>query len=234
VTLVATLVGPSWPCDAVAVMADPALALDPESRAWLTALRSDGLGHDQAVADLYTLLYRAARHEAQRRGGSLPAPVADDLDDLARQAASDAVVVVLRKLDIYRGASRFTTWAYKFVVFEVSAALRRERWRGRTVSMDDADWDRLADRTPDGAHAGVEIRELIGAIERAVATDLTPRQRDIFTAVVVHEVPIDVLADRLGSTRGAIYKMLHDARRRLRSSLEAQGWALRIDEGGAS
>lgn len=217
-------------------MADPALALDPESRAWLTALRSDGLGHDQAVADLYMLLYRAARHEAQCRRASLPAPVADDLDDLARQAASDAVVVVLRKLDTYRGASRFTTWAYKFVVFEVSAALRRERWRGRTVSMDDAEWDRLADRLadrmPDGAHAGLEVRELIGAIERAVATDLTPRQRDIFTAVVVHEVPIDVLADRLSTTRGAIYKMLHDARRKLRSSLEAQGWAQRIGEGG--
>ena len=231
--LVEVLVRPSAPCDAVTLMADPALALDPESQGWLDALRSDGPGRDRGVADLYALLHRAARHEAQRRRGSLPVPVADDLDDLARQAASDAVVVVLRKLDTYRGASRFTTWAYKFVVFEVSAALRRERWRGRTVSMDDAEWDRLADRMPDGAHAGVEIRELIGAIERAVAADLTPRQRQIFVAVVVNDVPIDVLADRLDSTRGAIYKVLHDARRKLRSSLEAQGWAPWADEGEA-
>ena len=232
--LVEALIRPSASCDAVTLMADPALALDPESQGWLEALRSEGPGHDQGVADLYDLLHRAARHETQRRGRTLSAPAADDLDDLARQAASDAVVAVLRKLDTYRGASRFTTWAYKFVIFEVSAAIRRERWRGRTVSMDDAEWERLADRTPGTAHAGVETRELIGAIERAVAADLTPRQREIFVAVVVNDVPIDVLADRLQSTRGAIYKVLHDARRKLRSSLEAQGWALRIGEGRAS
>ena len=232
--LVEALVRRSAPCDAVTLMADPALALDPESQGWLEALRSDRPGHDQGVADLYDLLHRAARHEAQRRRGSLPVPVADDLDDLARQAASDAVVAVLRKLDTYRGASRFTTWAYKFAIFEVSAALRRESWRGRTVSIDDAEWEQLADRTPATAQAGVEIRELIGAIERAVAADLTPRQREIFVAVVVHNVPIDVLADRLGNTRGAIYKVLHDARRKLRSSLEARGWALKVGEGGSS
>jgi RNA polymerase sigma-70 factor (ECF subfamily) len=231
--LVAELVRPIEACDAVAVTADAAVALDPESRAWLEALRSDGLGHPQAVADLYDLLHRAARHEAQRRRGSVPARVADDLDDIARQAASDAVVVVLRKLGTYRGASRFTTWAYKFAIFEVSAALRRESWRGRTVTMDDAGWERLADHTPTTPQDRVEIIELIGAIERAVAADLTARQRDIFAAVVVHEVPIDVLADRLDSTRGAIYKALHDARRKLRSSLEAQGWVPWAGEGEA-
>lgn len=220
-------------CDAVAVTVDAAVVLDPDSRAWLAALRSDGPGRDRGVADLYALLHRAARHEAQRRRGSLPVPAADDLDDLARQAAGDAVIVVLRKLDTYRGASRFTTWAYKFVIFEVSAALRRESWRGRTATMDDAGWERLADYAPSTPEARVEIRELIGAIERAVATDLTPRQREIFVAVVVNNVPIDVLADRLDSTRGAIYKVLHDARRKLRSSLEAQGWAPWADEGEA-
>ena len=221
------------PCDPVAVTVDAAVVLDPDSRAWLAALRSDGPGHDQGVADLYALLHRAARHEAQRRRGSLPVPAADDLDDLARQAAGDAVIVVLRKLDTSRGASRFTTWAYKFVVFEVSAALRRESWRGRTATMDDAGWEKLADHAPSTPEARVEIRELIDAIERSVAADLTPRQRDIFAAVVVHEVPIDVLADRLDSTRGAIYKVLHDARRKLRSSLEAKGWTPWADEGEA-
>jgi len=231
---VAELVRPFEPCDALTVMADAAVALDPESRGWLEALRSDGPGHDQGVADLYALLHRAARHEAQRRRASLPARAADDLDDIARQAAGDAVVVVLRKIGTYRGASRFTTWAYKFVIFEVSAALRRESWRDRTVTMDDPEWERLADVTPSTPLDRVEIRELIGAIERSVAADLTPRQRDIFVAVVVHDVPIDVLADRLDSTRGAIYKALHDARRKLRSSLEAQGWALRVGEGEVS
>ncbi len=231
--LVSEPVRPIEACDAGAMTADAAVALDPESRAWVEALRSDGPGHAQAVADLYDLLHRAARHEAQRRRGSVPQRVADDLDDIARQAASDAVVVVLRKIDAYRGASRFTTWAYKFVIFEVSAALRRESWRGRAVTMDDAAWERLADHSPTAPQDRVELRELIGAIERSVAADLTARQRHIFVAVVGHEVPIDVLADRLDSTRGAIYKALHDARKKLRSSLEAQGWVAATGEGEA-
>ncbi len=229
---VAELVRPIEACDAGAMTADAAVGLDPESHAWLDALRPAGPGHAQAVADLYDLLYRAARHEAQRRRGALPARVAEDLDDIARQAASDAVVVVLRKIGTYRGASRFTTWAYKFVIFEVSAALRRESWRGRAVTMDDAEWERLADHSPTAPQDRVELRELIGAIERSVAADLTARQRHIFVAVVGHEVPIDVLAERLDSTRGAIYKALHDARRKLRSSLEAQGWPSWPGEGG--
>ncbi len=230
----AELVRPIKPCNAVAMTVDPADSLDPESRAWLDALRSDGPGHARAVVDLFDLLHRAARHEAQRRRGSLPARVVEDMDDIARQAANDAVVVVLRKIDTYRGASRFTTWAYKFVIFEVSAALRREIWRGRAVTMDDVEWERLADDTGATPQARVEIRELLGAIERAVAVDMTARQRDIFVAVVVHNVPIDVLADRLDSTRGAIYKALHDARRQLRSSLEAQGLGPRAGEGEIS
>ena len=222
--LLAEPVRPIEACDAVAMTVDAAGTLDRESRGWLEALRSDGPSHAQAVTDLYDLLHRAARHEAQRRRGSLPERAAQDLDDIARQAAGDAVVVVLRKIGTYRGASRFTTWAYKFVIFEVSAALRRESWRGRSITMDDVAWERLADDAGSTIQTRVEIRELLDAIERSVAADLTARQRHIFAAVVVHDIPIDVLADRLDSTRGAIYKALHDARRNLRSSLEAQGW----------
>jgi RNA polymerase sigma-70 factor (ECF subfamily) len=208
--------------------------LDPESRGWLAGLRSEGREHDQAVAALHALLVRAARHEAQRRRGSLPARVADDLDDLARQAAGDAAAAVLRKLDTYRGASRFTTWAFKFAILEISAALRRESWRGRPVTLDDAQWDRLAAPRPASPPAQAEARELLGALERAVAEDLTPRQRAVLTAVVIQEVPIDVLAERLASTRGAIYKTLHDARRRLRTRLAAQGWSVPVEAGGAA
>jgi RNA polymerase sigma-70 factor, ECF subfamily len=208
--------------------------LDPESRDWLAGLHSEGPDYDRAVAALHTLLLGAARHEAQRRRGSLPARVVDDLDDLARQAAGDAAAAVMRKLDTYRGASRFTTWAFKFAILEVSATLRRERWRGRPVTLDDAQWDRLPDPHPASAQARAEARELLGAIGRAIAEDLTPRQRAIFTAVVIQEVPIDVLAERLASTRGAIYKTLHDARRKLRTQLAAQGWSVPVEAGGAA
>jgi len=206
--------------------------LDDESRRWLDRLGTDGLGRDAAVNDLFELLYRGARHEAHRRRGSLPPALVGELDDLALQAAGEALTAVLRKLADFRGASRFTTWAYKFAIFEVSASLRREAWRGRSITIDDDAWGRLTDPVADDPHARTEVGELLAAIERCVASDLTARQREVFTAVVVHEVPIDVVAERQGSNRGAVYKVLHDARRKLRASLDAQGW--RAGETGGS
>jgi RNA polymerase sigma-70 factor (ECF subfamily) len=198
--------------------------LDPESRRWLDDLRSPDPQRQAAVEALFDMLHRATRHEAFRRRDSLPDRMLGDLDDLARQAAGDAVAAVLRKLDGYRGASRFTTWAYKFAILEIAAALRREAWRGRSITIDDRAWDRLTDPAPLDPHAQTEVRELLAAIERSVASDLTSRQRDVFVAVVILEVPIDVVADRDGSSRGAVYKVLHDARRKLRAGLIDQGW----------
>jgi RNA polymerase sigma-70 factor (ECF subfamily) len=135
------------------------------------------------------------------------------------------VAAVLRKLPEYRGDSRFTTWAYKFVIFEMSAALRREAWRGRrTVDIGDDAWRRLADTRAIDPAAKTELRELVSAIERCVATELTPWQREVFISIVVLGVPIDVLAHRHDKGRGAVYKVLHDARRKLRAFLHAEGW----------
>ena len=196
---------------------------DPDSRAWLERLRSDGQTRDQAIAELHEFLVRAARHEAERRRPTLPAHVVADLGDLAGQAASDAAIVILHKLDTYRGESRFTSWAYKFAIFEVSAVLRRAAWRDRPIVLDDASWERMAEQSaqPDRV---AEFREMVVEIRRFVATDLTPRQREVFTAVVVDEVPMDVLAERLDTSRGAIYKMLHDARARLRTRFADRAW----------
>lgn len=206
---------------------------DEESRRWLDQLGSAGPDRVAAIEALFDMLLRVARHEAQRRRGSLPRPVVDDLDDLARQAADDALAAVLRKLDEYRGASRFTTWAYKFAIFEVSTALRQAAWRGRSITIEDAAWHDMANRLPDEPDAGLNVRELLAALEHAVAAALTPRQRDVFVSVVVLEVPIDVVADRHGSSRGAVYKVLHDARRKLRRSLAEQGWDAQISGGGS-
>ena len=131
---------------------------------------------------------------------------------------------MIQKLDGFRGASRFTTWAYAFVVFEISVKLRRHAWRGRGVPTadDDATWDRLAGGGS-AAQARVESRELLRALRRAVAEELTPRQREVFVAVALNDVQIDVVAGQLASNRGAIYKVLHDARRKLRLRLEREG-----------
>jgi RNA polymerase sigma-70 factor (ECF subfamily) len=199
------------------------IAPDAESRAWLERLRSAGQTRDQAIVELHEFLVRAARHEAERRRPSLPAHVAADLGELAGQAAGDAAIVILRKLDTYRGESRFTTWAFKFAIFEVSAVLRRAAWRDRPIVLDDASWERMAEQSaqPDRV---AEFREMVVEIRHYVATDLTPRQREVFTAVVVDEVPMDVLAERLDTSRGAIYKMLHDARAKLRTRFADRAW----------
>jgi RNA polymerase sigma-70 factor (ECF subfamily) len=205
-------------------------ALDFESRAWAEGLRASGAERAAALERLHDLLLRAAHSEARRRGHLYPEIGGAELDDLCRQAADDAVLAVMRKLDGYRGASRFTTWAYGFAVFEVSVKLRRHRWRGGTIPTadDDATWERLASGGT-AAQARIESAELLRALRRAVAEELSPRQREVFVAVALNDVEIDVVAAQLQSTRGAVYKVLHDARRKLRLRLEGEGHLERVE-----
>jgi RNA polymerase sigma-70 factor (ECF subfamily) len=187
-------------------------------------LRAGAPGREHAIARLHELLLRAARFELSRRGAALSHVRGEELDDLATQAADDALMAVLAKLDDYRGASRFTTWAYKFALLEAGVRLRRRAWQGREVVLDPVSWPRFADGGS-SAQEKLERSELLGALRAAVAGALTPHQREVFAALALNEVPIDVLAERLGTTRGALYKTLHDARRKLRRELAAQGFA---------
>src|SRR6185503_1717655 len=116
--------------------------LDPESRAWLHGLRARD---EDTVARLHALLLRAARFEVARRKPLLPHVRGDDLDDLAQQAADDALVSVLRRLDDFRGASRFTTWAYKFALLEAAVKLRKRAWQGREIPLEDDAWNSFSD-----------------------------------------------------------------------------------------
>jgi RNA polymerase sigma-70 factor (ECF subfamily) len=197
---------------------------DLESRGWIEALQGSGDERSAAIARLHDLLLRAAHTEAARRRHLYPEVGGVELDDICRQAAADAVVAVTAKLDGYRGASRFTTWAYAFAVLEVSVKLRRHAWNGRSIPTadDDATWDRVAGGAG-AAQARVESSELLAALRRAVAEELSPRQRQVFVAVALNEVEIDVVAGQLESSRGAIYKVLHDARQKLRLRLEREG-----------
>src|SRR5688500_19604078 len=133
-----------------------------DSRAWLTALRAPGAERDRAVARLHELLVRAARFEVSRRRAALSHVRGEELDDLALQAANDALVAVLAKLDDYRGASRFTTWAYKFALPEVGVRLRRRSWQEREVVLEPEAWPRMAD-AGESPHGQAEANELMGA-----------------------------------------------------------------------
>jgi RNA polymerase sigma-70 factor (ECF subfamily) len=200
-------------------------SLDADSREWLQALHAEGAIREDAIARLHSLLLRAARFEVARRRPALPHLRGGELDEIANEAADDALMSVLRRLDDFRGLSRFTTWAYKFVLYEAAVKLRKRAWQGREVPLEPESWDVLSSRglEPDSE---VEQSELLGTVQRAIDEVLTPHQRRVLVALAVNGVPIDVLADRLSTNRNALYKTLHDARRKLRDHLEERGLAL--------
>jgi RNA polymerase sigma-70 factor (ECF subfamily) len=196
--------------------------LDDSSREWLRELRSDGAKYDRAVERLHAVLLRGARFEVARRRATVPHLRGDDLDDIATEAADDALVSVLARLDDFRGASRFTTWAYKFALLEAAVKVRKRAWQGREIPLEPEAWTVFSTNML-GPDAAAEQQELLQAVRTAIETALTPHQRRILLALAVNGVPIDVLADRLGTTRGALYKTLHDARQKLRQELRERG-----------
>ncbi len=196
--------------------------LDAESAAWIARLHPDAPGYDAAVKDLHVLLLRAARFEVQRRRAALGQARDGDQEDLAQQSADDALMAVLRKLGDFRGESRFTTWVYKFALLEAAVKVRRRVWQGREVQLEPESWSAIADRMQ-APHEDGETREVIAALQQAIKEDLSPHQRDVLVAITLNDIPIDVLAERLHTTRGALYKTLHDARGKLRAMLAARG-----------
>jgi RNA polymerase sigma-70 factor (ECF subfamily) len=200
-----------------------ARVLDLESREWLQSLQGGGENGRAALERLHELLVRAARFELARRRHAFPHLRGDDWDDLVQQAADDALVAIMRKLPNFRGDSRFTTWAYKFALFETAVALRRRAWQGRELPLDDDHWELHAANSHSPADA-TETTELLAAVGRAIGETLTSHQRAILVAITLNDVPIDVLAERLDTTRGAVYKTLHDARRKLRARLDELGF----------
>ena len=199
--------------------------LDPESREWLRSLYAEGAEREEAATRLHALLLKAARFEVARRKPTLPHLRGNELDDIALEAADDALMSVLARLDDFRGLSRFTTWAYKFALLEAAVKLRRRAWQGREVPLDPESWSLFssAGLEPDEE---MEQGELLTTLQQLIADVLTPHQRRVLIALALDGVPIDVLAERLNTTRGALYKSLHDARRKLRRHLEESGLAL--------
>jgi RNA polymerase sigma-70 factor (ECF subfamily) len=203
-------------------------SVDGDSRLWIGRLRGVGPERDAALIELHALLVRAARFEVARRHAGSAHLRGGDQDDLAQQSADDALVAILGKLDDFRGESRFTTWAYKFALYEAAAKVRKLAWQAREVPLTGETWPLIVDdrrRTPE---QDAETAELFAELRAAIARELTPHQREVLVAVALNDVPIDVLAERFNTTRGALYKTMHDARRKLRAALAARG--LRIDE----
>jgi RNA polymerase sigma-70 factor (ECF subfamily) len=193
-----------------------------EYRHWCDGLRPGCDRHDETVAELRDLLLRVARRELGRRRHQLGSISGPELDDLAEQSANDAALKVISKLDDFRRASRFTTWAIKFAIFEVSAQVARHDWSKRPSHVE-ATWDTIPDSCTPGPQQRAEEREVLAILSRAIQEQLTERQRHVFVAVALNEIPLDVLAVELDTNRNAIYKNLFDARRKLRSALAGAG-----------
>jgi len=195
---------------------------DAESKEWVEHLRSGHPAHEEARARLHDMLLQVSFHELSRRREQLEPIAEPEFDDLARQTADDALMNVLRRLDEFRGVSRFATWAYKLVTFEISDKVASRVWRRQPPSSEELAWDRLPDWLAPRPGDGLEQREQLEVLSAGIA-ELGDRQREVFVAIALNDVPIDVLALELGSNRNAVYKSLFDARRTLRSRLAAAG-----------
>jgi RNA polymerase sigma-70 factor, ECF subfamily len=221
----ASIRGPGNPVPAIDLPTTGTARLDTESQDWIDRLSPQHPQRTSAIAALHALLLKAARYEVGRRRAAFAHLRGNDYDDLAHQSADDALVAVLSKLGDFRGDSRFTTWAYKFALLEAGVKIRRRAWQGREVPLEPERWSLFAQGggTP---QEDVETMERLAALQDAINTELTPHQREVLVAVTLNDIPIDVLAERLNTTRGALYKTLHDARRKLRADLGKRGFTL--------
>jgi RNA polymerase sigma-70 factor, ECF subfamily len=200
----------------------PAPSGDPDD--WVAALSVPGPEQQLALRRLHQLMVRAAAHQVWRMRAALPDDSPASVDVIVHQAADEAMTALLAKLHTFEGRSRFTTWAFKFAILQASSDVRRLQWRHREVELRDLDLGTIPAPDHDSAERSAEGSDLAHALARAMATVLTPYQRRIAVALLVDDVPIDVLAERLGTNRGALYKTLHEARGRLRTELTARGY----------
>lgn len=204
-------------------MADVDVQAQPSSdRAWIGALRRPGPGHDEAVRHLHDTVRRAAAHQVRRMPHVWAQLGAVRAQEIVDAAADEATRSVLANLDRFEGRSRFRTWVYKFGILQAGAEARRALWRDRPVDL--AVHPEPVAVEPDSAVAVAEARDLASAVSAAIDSVLSPRQRRVAVALIVEEVPIDVLAERMGTNRNALYKTLHDVRVKLRAELRERGF----------
>jgi RNA polymerase sigma-70 factor (ECF subfamily) len=198
---------------------------------WLEELTAGGATQEAAIADLRDLLLRAALYFFSRNLNDFEKNSGSEISQRAEDAAQDALIAVMNHLPDFRGDSKFTTWAYKFAINIALMAARRERWKN--VSLDEIaeasesnSFESLMQDKSDGA--APETSAMQGEVRRiiqdVITRELTDKQRRVITLMVFNEVPLDEVVRHLGTNRNAVYKMLHDARRKLKSSLQERGF----------
>jgi RNA polymerase sigma-70 factor, ECF subfamily len=194
-----------------------------EARIWIERLGTPGAERDAALVELHVLLSRAARFEVDRRRTASGQPRGHDDDDLAHRSADHARVAIVRSLGAFRGESAFRTWAYKFALYEAAANVRARDWRGCQIPLKAESWPLTPDDRRRTAEQSVETTNTLAALRQAIEGELRPHEREVLVAIAINDVPVDVLADWLGTTRGALYKTVQAGRKTLRAALRARG-----------
>ena len=192
---------------------------------WLTALR-DPQAQTAALSDLRARLQRSLYFYLSQDRSDLRGLATQELSQMAEDLAQDATLRVIDNLHRFRGESRFTTWATKIAIRLAISDLRRARYKDFSLDQLTADGEllpRLARSSAPTPEREAEREDALRRIELALNESLTERQRQALVAVAMKGVPMDVLAERMGSNRNALYKLIHDARRKLKASLEEQG-----------
>jgi RNA polymerase sigma-70 factor (ECF subfamily) len=203
---------------------------DRSNEQWLAELRPDSPEQPQAIEDLRRALERAALFYVRRRAPGLKGAATDELESVAQDAAQEATLQVLAKLGSLRGESRFLTWASAIAVGRAMTALRRRLWQ-------DVSLERMPDGWQEPANVALSVngwehpdlaaqrREMWDVIRDVVDNELTPRQRDVLNQVVLNGANAEEVAERMGTSAGALYKMTHDARRKLKAGLLKRGFS---------
>ncbi len=207
---------------------------------WLRALRASGPEQDEALRDLRGTILRAILAYLRGHHGGWASLKPEQVGELAEECAQDALLAILAKVDTFRGESRFTTWAYAVAVRLLLGKLRQRRWK--EVSLEDSRigkelpaWP-IASAKSANPEKALQQQETWRILRGIIEKDLTQRQRSVLVAHVFQGMPLDLVADWLGTNRDNVYKILHDARKKLKRSLIEQGLTqeeiLAVFEGG--
>jgi len=199
---------------------------------WIRALSGTGKQQEVAIGDLRQFLLQVALFTLYRYLKDIHALSHSERLALAEDCAQEALITVLDHLDEFKGDSKFSTWAYKFAVNISLARARREGWKQISLEMlseskDSFDWFTSKKIS---THQDVELQtlqaEITAILDEAIQHDLTDKQRMVFRLIVFEQVPMDGIVQRLGTNRNAVYKLLHDARKKLKQALQAHGFEL--------
>lgn len=203
---------------------------DRSNEEWIQALQAqDPALQSLALAELRRRLQRSLTFYLSQDRSDLRGLATQELAQMAEDLAQDATLRIMANLHRFRGESRFTTWANKIAIRIAISDLRRSRYKDFSLDELSTDGDFLpvsatlgdaASATPEKI---AERDNVMETIERALQEALSERQRQALVAIALHGVPMDVLAERMGSNRNALYKLIHDARRKLKAHLQAQG-----------